>query len=1265
MFGVSSAVNDMNTSQTTGMARISFGGDAIGYTLTACAFAALVALYGAYWVSRLVRCNMLKDNKVYIPDAQMTQRGFVDSRFGWLLKALTFLFGLWLQTAMLMAIIGHYEDQWPFDLSRPEGSVDWDSFTRVFLAAWIASIVMAVAGRFTRKRMDSFYLRPSSLSAARYVKLSQVVNDRDTRGLSVAHEAVVEVQTKPNRHVNFSLSKLVWSDAEGMFVPVLFFNRDGPRGTDLDAIKRVGGLSTTAAADRVKDMGRNEISLEVPSLARMMGTELSSFFYVYQISAGCLLNLYWDYITAGFLVLLIILGSALIKVVMERREKIQLREIATLHGSVWVQRDGHWTKVTSEELVVGDLICLSTDSIDTTRLVTVDCALVSGSAVVDESALTGETMPVQKFTPAPSTANHPMSINNPENKKHYLFAGTTLLQGSDSQEKPGSITNGALAVVTAGGSGTVRGELIKGLLFGSSAKSLFWAEFVVAIVILVILALLNFIAISSSYSFSMSTLLPALSSIVGLISPLLTVALLGGELRSAKRLKASGIHCRDLHRLTMAGKTDMVLLDKTGTITKSGLEFRGVVPASSMRLTECADKSSPVTAEMSACIALAHTVSRCNGELVGHQVELRMVETATRLGWKLGGDLRAPTDPAGNVWEVERLFPFSHETMTMSAIVIQKASGQRFGICKGSFDALAPKCTDVSAEMKQAVGIYAQEGCFILGVAMKEMPPVEAGGAPGEIVREHVEKELGFVGLLLFRNEVKPDSEKCVSELKGAGIDVAMLTGDSVFTGSAVARTVGMIGATSRVVIGVIDEKTKLIEYRLADTDSLISEDSLAGDANAILCITGDVYEMLKAEGKLDFDRTKVFARVSPSQKAEIVKMFIDSGKTVVMCGDGANDSIALRSAHAGLAINSKAEASVAAPFSSDSESLSALTLLIREARSALCTSLAAYRYLVAIGILQTLSKVVLFLQCGGFLSGVACLFIDCLVVPLMLYCICSALPAATLAAKAPEGSLLGPEMILGTAWTVVAEIIALAIMEAVMVNADWYVPFTTSAPLSSWRERTDSFESALIVLFRIWVYVDMALVYSYGSDHRQPMMKNWRLVTLAAILIGLVVYLLFGPVGVLQAALVVQVNREVAIASGSTFFNHFLFYYEKIGSVWYGVTDSIEYPMAFRGAIIAILFFLSVVHHLGFRLWILGPVSRWFHNKVGWKDGSCSCCRRRRPKGYRPIGVTVKKIDALDESILSAGEHESPAAEWELRRTYGRWRSPTEPEYK
>lgn len=1238
----------LNKTSAVGIKLLSYGADSIGYTLSIVYLVVLVSLYGVYRVSRLIRANNLRDNKVYIPELQMTQKGFVFSRFGLILQILTSLFVLWLHVAMVMAIIGHYQDQWPFDLSLDKGSVDWDSFTRVFMSTWVGSILVAIFYRIFRSNSDSFYLRPSSLSVATSVKLSQVLIDENNpeKSLTVLHEELADVKFQPVRHVDFLLRKLAWSDSDGMFVAGSY----DPSLIELTRMPKTDGMSTTTAQSQLDKFGRNEISITVPSFWHLIKAELSSGFFLYQIYGGCLLSLYWDYITAGLLCFLLIITSASVKVYIERKEKYFLREMATMHGSVWVKRDSHWTRVTSEELVAGDLICVSDDSFDVCKQITADCVLVSGSAVVDESTLTGETMPVQKYALTVS--------DDPELPRHILFAGTWLLQSSDAAEgdKPGSVSNGALAVVLRTGGSTRRGDLIKSLLFTETEKTTAYFEFRIALVILTLLAVLNFWVVDSAHSLSMESILPAVTSLVGLISPLLTIALIGGEVRAASRLKTQGIRVKEVEKLTSAGKTNLVIFDKTGTITKSGIEYKGVVPMSSLRLVE---GSQAVPVEIGICLALAHSVTRVNGALVGHQVELQMVEATSQCGWKFGNDMRAPIDPAGSVWEVINMFPFSHVSMTMSALVVDRASGRRLVVCKGSFEALRQKCTNINDETVRAGALFAQDGYYVLGLATRLIENDLA-----DITRESIEKNLDFQGFILFKNEIKSDSQSVVEELTRANIGAKIVSGDSVFTATAVARSVGIIPANAKVVIGVLDTKTRLVEWRLADTDSRISEESLASDHSAVLCVSGEVFEILKNETKLELERIKVFGRMSPLQKAEIVDLETSRGANVLMVGDGANDSLALKRA-SGLAISDLPEANVAAAFATSNQSLNSVVTLLKEARCGMTTSIAGYRFLIAVGLVHTITKTLLYIQCGGFVSGVASLFIDCIQVPVLLYCICSALPEKELSKQQPESSLLGPETVLGVSWTALISVICVAIAEGVLVNADFFVPFVSEAPISSWRERTDSFESALVVVLRLWLYTDIALVYSYGSLHRRSLLINWRLLISWIAFLGLIAYLLFGPMGVPQAAFIVQLTKEAALEASGTVWNKFLFYYERIGGVWYGVTDSIEFSTNFRISLIAVLVLLSMIHHIGYRLGVVGPITRWCREKLGWKEGNCGCFRRRRHKGYKPLGLQMMQVDALDETIVQAREQDSPAAEWELRRTYGRWRAPTEPEYK
>ena len=1225
-----------NSTSGAPLGYVSVGLLAPGYIATYCAGGVILLLGLIHGVMRMTAYSRTPGCISHLEDENLTQTGFKRSVFGEVVKYSIWGYVAWLQLAMLLAVIGHYDGIWLFDLSVPSGAVDWDSYTRVFILAWATSILIMVLSRIFQNNLRTFFLYPANLATATFVQMTQIIIDNsDPRGdMAITHTELLSTNTSSEfRKVDFLLRRFTWSNTEKMFLPGKVFGKHGPRGTEVDAIMRVGGLSSKTVLERIVSFGRNEVVMSIPPLPRMIVNELSSFFYIYQISA-CWLPFYWDYITVGLLTLTLVLTSALIKIFMERKEKKMLRSMATMHGLVWVQRDSSWVQLNSEDLTVGDLICISSSSDDTSQEILVDCVVVRGNAIIDESSLTGETMPIQKFS-CPVT-DQIRSPEEAENKKYYLFAGTSVLQttGAPEGERPEKVVDGTLAVVTAVGANSIRGQLIRGLVFGAPLKSTLFVELKYSIGILIVIALVDFFSLNAQFEMSMSSMLTALYSIVGLINPLMSVALLAGEMKSASRLKKGDgksqpkVFARDVHRLTIAGKTNMVLLDKTGTITKSGLDFYGVVPASQVdKVIDCT-KSREVPEELSIALALAHTVSRCNGQLVGHNVELKMVETAARIGWNFADDLQCPFDLQGNQWKVEKMFPFSHETMTMSVVVADIHSGKRFVICKGSFEALKGRCNNITDIMNRTQDVHARDGCYVLGVGIKEIQEGKTEAYVSKLHRSDVERGLQFVGLILFRNECKPDSKQCIEEIRAAGIDCVMLTGDSVHTGAAVARKVGIIQDTDRMITGTINPSSRMIEWRVNDTETILPDDLLNTETNVALCVTGEAYVALRANGRLDLKRTKVFGRVSPAQKAEIVRLYSNENKVVAMCGDGGNDSGALRAAHAGLAINGKSEASVAAPFSTSSESLSSLTLLIRESRASLCTSLASYRTLVVIGILYCFGKSLLLFQAGAYLSGVAYLYLDLVTTPLMLFSICHSLPAKRLADTTPEGSLLGPEMVVAAVWTVLVAVSFLALADLIMVNSSWYVPFTTTEPLYNWQARGNNFESGLVFIWSGWIYVDVGLVYSYGSLHRKAVWTNWRLMIVAAGLITMILAVLFSSPSTYTCAFKTNCTAVDQLAASDSLINNFLFYYEKIGGKWFGVTDAVVFPTSFKVGYFFILLAMSIVHHLGYKLIATGPfVNKTLRQKLGWVDGTSCCPRRNLPRNSVERGSTKMKM--------------------------------------
>ena len=238
----------------------------------------------------------------------------------------------------------------------------------------------------------------------------------------------------------------------------------------------------------------------------------------------------------------------------------------------------------------------------------------------------------------------------------------------------------------------------------------------------------------------------------------------------------------------------------------------------------------------------------------------------------------------------------------------------------------------------------------------------------------------------MFENKLKPGTAPNIHTLRAAHLACRMVTGDNVRTAISVARECGLVSHSASVYIptfipgtgttedarlewsSVDDEKYKLDEYTLKP----MHQDGTGMDSGEVessdyqLAVTGDVFKWILEYAELEtMERVSIsvmsrvlqlmvlqmlvkgviFARMSPDEKAELVERLQSLGYTVAFCGDGANDCGALKAADVGVSL-SEAEASVAAPFTSQTPDISCVVEIIKEGRAALVTSFSCFKYM-------------------------------------------------------------------------------------------------------------------------------------------------------------------------------------------------------------------------------------------------------------------------------------------------------------------------------
>jgi len=1363
------------------------GYDSPGYAVNF-GIVTLIFLLHALWyvqVRRMAHAEL--DHEGRVPNEGLEQKGYRSSRIGTCIQMLSILYAMWMQISLIITIASNYRGEWPYSpgtSSEVNQAVSWDSFTRAFLLPWIGTFCILATVRAYRDELTTFYMSPCSLQVAAHVRIHCVVPDESGNPVSSQGVLIVQVNEDGLQYLEWQLLRLVFCPTTMAYTasPADSGVRQGQiSGKWAASMVEKGGLTADDATKLMRGVqGTNEISIEVPRVWQGCVAEFYNMFYIYQLFA-ITISFYWDYVSVGLMFATLVLICGFIKVYTERQQRLKLREMATMNERVWCQRAGTWAQLPCADLCVGDVICVcishdrNSDSDESHVLLAADAVMVQGNAVVDESLLTGESMPIQKFEV--STDSCDSNCEASEDKKLFLFAGTQLLHATGGKNLPATVPDGAIAVVAHVGPRSCRGGLLRTLLFGAPLKLAMHTEALLVLGLLFCIGALDFLLVNYSYSFTLSSVISASFMVIAIISPLLSVAILGGQLASAQRLSAvkekpspnaaathaneeddEGDVCsnnfrifvRDIDRVALAGKLDVMCFDKTGTITKSGLDLIGFVPVSDdgglggygadmQGLVPLLGGTASGAAaggdgggvkgvvagivakspRMAVALAVTHTVSRLQTKLIGHQVELRMVEATEELGSTYSEDMKRVTMRDGEAWRTDKKWSFDHHTMTMSVITTREAASGDAGaekatmapaqesiVCvKGSFEGISARCADpVSSEWARAVDKLSSAGCYVIAVALRSLSPAEAEGIEA-LGRDTAEAGLQFLGLIAFRNEPKADSAACLAQIQGGGIDTVMITGDSALTGIAIARNVGLVPADHRVVLGSISKTSREISWRVihdpaassgaADGSSgaeqgggmVAPASSLGrkrqagpedvelevlngrgaeggggrGGCRVSIAVTGEAFEALLDAGTLaehmlchgcgaaslincSCSRIRIFGRMTPQQKIQVVRHYAAASLTVGMCGDGGNDSGALRAAHAGLSLGGSAEASVAAPFSTNSHSLAALVLLMREGRASLCTSFGAYRFLVVRGIVWTQAKNVMLIMSGLYLAPLAYLYLDCIATAVLVWAITQAQPARTLAKERPEGSLLGPQNVLSAAASVLLYLVVLAVVLGILFGMPFYIPYELDGPIHKWQARSDSFESPLFFLWASWFTIDLALVVSKGHTHRMPLMHNKALMAVAAGLGLPVMLLLLMDETDFNCAFKVNCDRETYRGLRGSWVNNFLFSYEQIGGdEWYAPNKvATTYSAGFKVALLAVFIAASFLHHLIYGNVISGAfVQAWIPKRLGWNDKRAERIverlRNKRGKHLASTEPTSRSTGIPENRLLSA----------------------------
>ena len=597
-------------------------------------------------------------------------------------------------------------------------------------------------------------------------------------------------------------------------------------------------------------------------------------FMIIVLIAAAVISGFIGELSDSIAIIVIVILNAVIGFIQEYRAEKAMAALKKMAApSATAIRNGMPETVSASQLVPGDVVILEAG-----KIVPADIRLIESAQLkVEEAALTGESVPVEKHTNALHDEHLPIG-----DRKNIAYKGTFVTYGRGT------------GIIVATGMNTELGRIATMLQEEEEVKTPLQRRLAalgqkLAIAVLAICAIVFGIGVMRGEP-TMLMLLTAISLAVAAIPEALPAVITISLAVGAKKLVKQNALIRKLPAVETLGSVTYICSDKTGTLTMNKMTVEEMyvdgkiikgsrgqgVKESSEKINQSLEPSNPRTLESLFMTALAlsnDAVLDKDGKAIGDPTEIALFDIAHKNGF--------------NKQELEKEFqriaeiPFDSERKSMTTfhkIPPPLAGGGEGGnelisFTKGAVDVLIEKAKNIFTseglkaidreEILRASERMAADGLRVLCIAMRKWDSL-----PDDMSAQNVEKGLTILGLTGMMDPPREEAKEAVAMCKTAGIKPVMITGDHPLTARTIARS-----------LGILEEDSKAI-------------------------ITGRELEKLSLEEFEErVEHIRVYARVAPEQKLKIIKALQDKGQFVAMTGDGVNDAPALKRADIGVAM--------------------------------------------------------------------------------------------------------------------------------------------------------------------------------------------------------------------------------------------------------------------------------------------------------------------------------------------------------------------------
>lgn len=612
------------------------------------------------------------------------------------------------------------------------------------------------------------------------------------------------------------------------------------------------GLTSEQAQKRLDENGKNRLEEgKKKSVIRRLLEQFADPMIIILIVAAAISG-----ITAAFeggfpsdviIILFVVILNAILGVVQESKAEKAIEALQEMAAATSkVERDGKVMQIKSEDLVVGDVIILEAGD-----AVPADARIIeSASLKIEEAALTGESVPVNKFIDIINLKDTEKDVPLGD-RKNMMYMGSSVVYGRGR------------AVVTATGMDTEMGKIAGALAQAQDGqtplqKKLAQLSKILSFIVIGICAVIFAIGIirelvtgnQIGLEFLLDTFMIAVSLAVAAIpeglAAVVTVVLSIGVTNMSKK----NAIIRKLTAVETLGCAQIICSDKTGTLTQNKMTV----------VEHYGDDEKMLATGMALCTDV--NIDE-NKEIIGEPTEAALVAYALTLD--LNKNDLSKSEP--------RVAEAPFDSMRKMMSTVHSKDGAYIQYTKGAPDEVLKCCTKIlkdgkvrditeadRTEILKKNKEYADRALRVLACSFKELSEIPADQSP-----EALEKDLVFCGLVGMIDPVRPEVKAAIEECRTAGIRPIMITGDHKDTATAIAMELGIIDSPDAAITG-------------AQLNEISDEDF-----------------------EKDVEKYSVYARVQPEHKVRIVNAWKKRGMITAMTGDGVNDAPSIKSADIGV----------------------------------------------------------------------------------------------------------------------------------------------------------------------------------------------------------------------------------------------------------------------------------------------------------------------------------------------------------------------------